>query len=114
MQQWTPSARGLHGRRAVINDLMAARYDRSVGARCKFLILKTGLRRPGAGYDEYGNISAAAAAATLIVTHAYNRYTVLTRTCVSTLMGGSVAEWLACWTQAQKGPGSNRSRYAVG
>jgi len=21
--------------------------------------------------------------------------------------GGSVAEWLACWTQAQKGPGSN-------
>ena len=24
--------------------------------------------------------------------------------------GGSVAEWLACWTQAQKGPGSNRSR----
>ena len=27
----------------------------------------------------------------------------------------SVAEWLACWTQAQKGPGSNRtSRNAVG
>ena len=26
------------------------------------------------------------------------------------LLGGSVAEWLACWTQAQKGPGSNRSR----
>jgi len=24
-----------------------------------------------------------------------------------------VAEWLACWTQAQKGPGSNRSRDAV-
>jgi len=24
-------------------------------------------------------------------------------------MGGSVAEWLACWTQVQKGPGSNRS-----
>jgi len=23
---------------------------------------------------------------------------------------GSVAEWLACWTQAQKGPGSNHSR----
>ena len=23
--------------------------------------------------------------------------------------GGSVAEWIACWTQAQKGPGSNRS-----
>jgi len=30
------------------------------------------------------------------------------------LPGGSVAEWLACWTQAQKGPGSNRSRDAVG
>jgi len=28
--------------------------------------------------------------------------------------GGSVAEWLACGTQAQKGPGSNRSRDAVG
>jgi len=27
---------------------------------------------------------------------------------------GSVAEWLACWTQAQKGPCSNRSRDAVG
>ena len=29
-------------------------------------------------------------------------------------VGGSVAEWLACWTQAQKDPGSNRSRDAVG
>jgi len=28
--------------------------------------------------------------------------------------GGSLAEWLACRTQAQKGPGSNRSRDAVG
>ena len=28
--------------------------------------------------------------------------------------GGSVAEWLVCWTQAQKGPGSNRSSDAVG
>ena len=26
-----------------------------------------------------------------------------------TLAGGSVAEWLACWTQTQKGPASNRS-----
>jgi len=26
---------------------------------------------------------------------------------------GSVAEWLAWWTQAQKGPGANRSRDAV-
>ena len=26
----------------------------------------------------------------------------------------AVAEWLACWTQAQKGPGSNRSRDALG
>ena len=29
-------------------------------------------------------------------------------------VGSSVAEWLACCTQAQKGPGSNRSRDAVG
>ena len=29
-------------------------------------------------------------------------------------LGGSVAEWIACWTQAQKGPGSNCSRDAVG
>ena len=28
--------------------------------------------------------------------------------------GGSVAEWLACWTRAQKSLGSNRSRDAVG
>ena len=28
--------------------------------------------------------------------------------------GGSGAEWLARWTQAQKGLGSNRSRDAVG
>jgi len=32
----------------------------------------------------------------------------------SCIRGGSVAEWLACWTQAQKGLGSNRSRNAVG
>ena len=29
------------------------------------------------------------------------------------VMAGSVAEWLACWTQAQKGPSSNRSREAA-
>jgi len=29
-------------------------------------------------------------------------------------VGGSVAEWLACRTQAHKGLGSNRSRDAVG
>jgi len=28
--------------------------------------------------------------------------------------GGSVAEWLACWTQAQKGLGSNRSHTLSG
>ena len=28
--------------------------------------------------------------------------------------GDSVAKWLACWTRAQNGPGSNRSRDAVG
>ena len=30
------------------------------------------------------------------------------------IVGGSIAEWLVCWTQAQKGPGSNRSCDAVG
>jgi len=30
------------------------------------------------------------------------------------LVDGSVAEWLACWTQAHMGPGSNRSLDAVG
>jgi len=30
------------------------------------------------------------------------------------VLGGSVAKWLACWTQAEKGPGSNRSHDAVG
>jgi len=29
-------------------------------------------------------------------------------------LAGSVAEWLACWTQAQNGLDSNRSRDAVG
>jgi len=29
-------------------------------------------------------------------------------------IGGSVAEWLACWTQARKGPGSIRISDAVG
>jgi len=29
-------------------------------------------------------------------------------------MGGLVAEWLACWIQAQWGLGSKRSRDAVG
>jgi len=29
-------------------------------------------------------------------------------------MGSSVAEWLACWTQEQKGLGSSRSRDSVG
>jgi len=33
---------------------------------------------------------------------------------VTRLQGGSVAEWLACWTQVQKGFGSNRSHDAVG
>jgi len=32
----------------------------------------------------------------------------------SATTGGSIAGWLACWTQAQKGLGSNRSRDAVG
>jgi len=34
--------------------------------------------------------------------------------CCTAYTCGSVADWLACWTQAQKGLGSNRSRDAVG
>ena len=34
--------------------------------------------------------------------------------CIAVARGGSEAEWLACWTQAQKGPGSNRLLDAVG
>ena len=34
--------------------------------------------------------------------------------CILWTQGGSVAQWLACWTEAQKDPGSNRSRDAVG
>jgi len=33
---------------------------------------------------------------------------------VTVIKGDSVAEWLACWTQAQNGLGSNRSHDAVG
>ena len=33
---------------------------------------------------------------------------------VVVIKGGSVADWLACWAQAQKGLGLNRSRCAVG
>ena len=29
--------------------------------------------------------------------------------CLLCVLGGLVAEWLACWTQAQKGLGSNHS-----
>jgi len=53
------------------------------------------------------------------------RYIILSRVCSKErdylillrrelLLGGSVAERLACWTQAQKGPGTNRSRDSVG
>ena len=34
-------------------------------------------------------------------------------TVILLLLGGSVTEWLACWTQAQMGLGSFRSRDAV-
>ena len=33
--------------------------------------------------------------------------------CFQQTQGGSVAEWLACWTQVQKGLGSNHSQDAV-
>jgi len=39
--------------------------------------------------------------------HTYSQCTIL-------ILGGSVTEWLACWTQAQKGLGSNHNRDALG
>ena len=33
---------------------------------------------------------------------------------ITLILGGSVAKWLACWAQAQKGLGSNSSCDAVG
>jgi len=39
---------------------------------------------------------------------------VLNNSTLTPNMGGSAADWLACWTQAQKGLGSNRSRDVVG
>ena len=33
---------------------------------------------------------------------------------VISLLGSRVVSWLACWTQAQQGLGTNRSRDAVG
>ena len=42
------------------------------------------------------------------------KYTVATLSNSTWKMGGTVAEWLACCTQAQNGLGSNRSRNAVG
>ena len=51
----------------------------------------------------------------LLLAHSSNLiiYTFVLATGSREMAGGSVAEWLACWTQAQKGPGSNRSRDAV-
>jgi len=40
----------------------------------------------------------------------YKQFLVKHRFRINTMRkGGSVAKWLACWTQAQNGPGSNRS-----
>ena len=52
--------------------------------------------------------------ATLLETHFHTHSACLTHLTLSNGTSGSVAEWLACWTQAQKGPGSNRSRDDVG
>jgi len=40
--------------------------------------------------------------------------TIMYTQCTHCIQGGSVAEWLACWTQMQKGMGSNCCRDAVG
>jgi len=43
----------------------------------------------------------------------YQLYLLMVILLLSVIKDGSVAEWLVCWTQAQKGLGSNRSRDAV-
>ena len=45
-----------------------------------------------------------------------NRYRCSRFICMMIMMlcGDSVAKWLACWTRAQKGLGSNHSHDAVG
>ena len=43
----------------------------------------------------------------------WTQTTVLVRTVLFS-MPSSGSEWLACWTQVQKGAGSNHSRDAVG
>ena len=48
------------------------------------------------------------------MSNAANSATVLKQLWLHRGVAGSVAEWLACWTEAQKGPGSIRSRDAVG
>ena len=48
-----------------------------------------------------------------VITFCWARSFVTMYLLASITQGGSVAECLACWTQAQKGPGSNRSRDAV-
>jgi len=87
----------------------------------------TAAREGGSGYDT-GTATAAAACVfprkplrsrRMTIGVAGRRYhTRLSLTALSNSLlippGGSVAEWLACWTQAQKGPGSDRSRDAVG
>ena len=58
-------------------------------------------------------LEAGAAVATDIQTHMH-RYTYHTTHCDYQRSISLVPEWLACWTQAQKGPGSNRSCDTVG
>jgi len=48
--------------------------------------------------------------AVFVVTQHTDRFLLMT----PIVKGGSVAEWIACWTREQQGPGSNHSRDAVG
>ena len=62
--------------------------------------------RPCRGPIFLNGPNAAASIAPALIRHCFFTPTLI--------CGGSVAEWSACWTQAQKGLGSNRSRDAVG
>ena len=57
-------------------------------------------------FSRFGTAHARDQQTNRLADHAIQRYLMQP---ITMRWGGSIAEWLACWTQAQKGPGSNRN-----
>ena len=98
---------------AVVADRFGEDRHLSLLLHASPLVLVLFEAQPDAGVEQCRDLPA------IVAFRLVRRILHITRThthyCVNyTLQGGSVAEWLACWTPAQKGPGSNRSRDAVG